>query len=88
MKEKSFLCSCLVGILVTLFITPAFAGSRPAATMEPPAGASTETVLLGEPAMIGSHVIIEAPNVEPQSTNFFEVWAYLVAGSEEYLKTE
>ena len=88
MKEKSFLCSCLMGILVTIFITPAFAGSRPAATMEPPAGASTETVLQGEPAMIGSHVIIEAPNVEPQSTNFFEVWAYLVAGSEEYLKNE
>ena len=49
---------------------------------------SPEPALQGEPAMIGSHVIIEAPNPVPSATNFFEVWAYLIAGSEEYLKPE
>ncbi len=94
MRKKSFSHKSVVGMLVTgcLLLSPTFAGSRPSATMEPPTETTAETSsqpeLQGQPAMIGSHTIIEAPNVEPQSTNFFEVWAYLIAGSEEYLKPE
>ena len=73
---------CL-GVLALSF---AMGGSRPSATMEP--SPQPESQLKSEPAMIGEHVIIEAPFVSPYSTNFFEVWAYLIAGSEEYLKPE
>ena len=93
-RKNCFCCKKLVSIVAVIFFTVNFAlaASRPAATMEPPVASETasppDPVLQGEPAMIGGHVIIEAPDVEPQSTNFFEVWAYLIAGSEEYLKPE
>lgn len=60
------------------------AGSRPPKDMEPPE-AIEETEVAESSAKIGQHTIIEAPEASPVSTNFFEVWAYLIAGSEEYL---
>lgn len=94
MRKNYFGCKKTVSIVaVILFaVNFALAASRPNTIMEPPlvseTDSSPEPALQGEPAMIGSHVIIEAPNPVPSATNFFEVWAYLIAGSEEYLKPE
>lgn len=74
-----FLCAAC------LAIAPLFSGSRPKDATEPPPQKQAGGLVPGEPAMIGPHVIIEAPDVNPYSTNFFEVWAYLIADSEEYL---
>lgn len=77
---------CIVA-LILFIVNCVIAGSRPSVTMEAPV---PEQMGEEQPSgdKIGEHYIIEAPNVEPQSANFFEVWAYLVADSEEYLKPE
>lgn len=68
---------------LVLMVGSVLAASRPSKDMEPPE--VIEEDLEESSAKIGQHPIIEAPDVSPVSTNFFEVWAYLIAGSEEYL---
>lgn len=85
-KEIGAACSLrrTMAILCGLVLAvTAQAGSRPSKDMDPPE--VIEEVLVESPPMIGKHVIIDAPDVNPLATNFFEVWAYLIAGSEEYL---
>jgi len=98
MKKINYFGSRLLGMSLCLLLcvfSSLMGASRPSPQMEAPAGsavspqASTPQTELQSPgAMIGGHYIIEAPFVNPYSTNFFEVWAYLIAGSEYYLEPE
>ena len=88
MIRKNYCSYRNVAWIITLIffaVNFAVAGSRRSATMEAPE-VVVEEQRSGD--KIGDYYIIEAPDVEPQSTNFFEVWAYLVAGNESYLKSE
>ena len=73
--------------LILFIVNCVIAGSRPSATMEAPVPEEMVEVQTGGDK-IGEHYIIEAPHVEPLPTNFSEVWAYLVAENEDYLKPE
>ncbi len=85
-KQVSLLKNLSVFFCVLfLFAALLFSASRPKENMDPPPQNASDALMPGEPAMIGQHVIIEAPDVSPYSTSFFEVWAYLIADSEEYL---
>ncbi len=77
---------CIVA-LILFIVNCVIAGSRPSATMEAPVPEEMVEVQTGGDK-IEEHYIIEAPHVEPLPTNFSEVWAYLVAENEDYLKPE
>lgn len=83
-RYRKLVCSA---ILICFSLNFAVAGSRRPATMEAPVPEEMVEIQTGGDK-IGEHYIIEAPEVEPQATNFFEVWAYLVAENEDYLKPE
>lgn len=88
-QPSSYLRKVFVYSFVFFIASLAFSASRPSDTMEPPSSEVGDTHNNSvPPAFIGKHPIIEAPFVNPYSTNFYEVWAYLIAGSEEYLKSE